>query len=1163
MSKAILITSYYRSGTSALSGTLNLAGVDIVRTEEQNEHNPRGYFEDPVLARRDLQLFDRIDRNWHDIRLMPEGWSKRPDVGKDTQFIVDKLREDFSESNLWGVKHPHLCRLLPIYEDAVKRISGEAPHIIHIYRDPWVVAHSQLKKNGLARAHALLLWASYVLDGEQYARHLNRVILDYETLVKDTPKALRRIGETLGIEFPRRSPQDLAEINRFLTPSLRRSKPQGRENTPAGLRHLIEEIFEAAISNAQPEVFQHLRTRFSEYCQLIDELAQTSLAVTSLFNPRNHVAATPGATEADDSEYEGSKLRPAEHTDPAEKARLIAELDALEDTPSLGVVIAVPRGRVEAAFDTAKSIENQWWSQPEQVHYLCADPDGPNEPNWHQVGSEQGELTKAVAEHVNSLATDYATIINAGDRIEPDALARMTLFVARENNPALIYTDEIVSNYKDPWIRHKPNFDIERLRSLNYLGDWLWMNTYWLREKTPLSGDVPGAEDFDLALRMWEHDLDVARLPEALYARAPDAHRDPIDVDTLRANTQQVLESHIARCKFESSIDLIGSEMPGLYQIRHRPLPDKYVSLVLLCNDADASNISDLAPERLKQVTDALGLDHVVIAATRELTDTALLDAIDALSTHNPIPDRLHVVTEDSEAVMLKTIAGCVGNDAVIMLALDANADDAAWLGHLQGKLYGQKQRVGAVGAAAHYTADDGSQRLIGPLLLGGNEGVSVIGANRDASDPGPGAWLLNPQTVDGVAPPCLAIRGNILKSINIDEALTGTALWLDVSQKIYLQGYTVVWDPTVHVTYPRPPEYLKQADMQTVDSSRRLRKRWGCKSRNHHPRLALLGDNLSPVDQDGLVAPTPRPRVHALLSGPIENAEYAVEWLREVRNDRHMSATWAQEPLPITETLRLAPDAWMRINPDAPVNRPDAPPWQALYTRPSEVDAQTLKSIGEDARRILATSPVLAQSLQKRSYNRIKPTVITPRLPARLWKDFEPHAGRHSVSILWIDEGDRPDWISALLEIQGVAWHVVESAETSYDGPIATYRRPVDESGWFRLFREVNPHAVIRPANKATWMDCLPLLRGAAARAALFADPRLDWPDDLPVTRVDAKFDAWRRTIERIKNDIEALTDQGLKTQAAMEHIGWIEDQLILDMLLDEPEDSAVVNAL
>lgn len=1150
MSKAILITSYYRSGTSALSGTLNLAGVDITNTDEQNEHNPRGYFENPVLAKRDLELFERLNRRWHDIRLMPEGWWDRPDVGKDAQFLVNELQGKFSDSPLWGVKHPHLCRLLPLYADAARRVSGEAPGVIHIYRDPWVVAHSQFKKNALSRAHALLLWASYVLDGERYARNLARVTLDYETLVKDTPSALRRIGDTLGIHFPKRSPQDLAEINRFLTPTLRRSKPQGRENTPSDLRWLVEGIFEAAVSDARPQVFDAFRARFRAYGQLIDELAQSSLAVTSLFDP-THSRAAPGPTEPVNNEIEGSRLRPAEHTDSAEKKRLVAELAALDNPPSLGVVVAVPEGRVEAAFDTAKSIDEQWWSQPAEVRYLCADPSTPDREHWQEVGQAPGKLTEAVADCLNRMETDYAAVIDAGDLIEPDAVARMTLYAEQQKRPALIYTDEIVKNYKSPWIRHKPAFDIQRLRSLHYLGGWLWVNTRWLREQTPLCGELAGAEDYDLALRTWEAGGTILRLPEALYARVPDSRRDAVHVDTVRANSQQALESHIERCKFQSSVNILGSEIPGLYHIRHQPLPDKFISLVLLCNEADASHVADLAPERLQQLTEALALDHVVVAAARQRTHHALLNAMDILAEHNPMPGRVHTVIQDTEAAMLKGVADAVGQDAVIMLSIDADTDDAGWLGHLQGKLFGQNQRVGAVGAAAQYTADDGAQRLLGPLLLGGNEGVSVIAAARDANDTGPGGWLLNSQSVDGLAPPCLVVRGDLLKAVDIDEHMAGAALWLDLSQKIRQQGYDIVWDPTVRVTYPHVPYYLTQSDMSDVEASRRLRARWGCASRHHHPGLALQGENLSPLAHGGMVAPTPRPRIHALLSGNVEGAEYAVEWLREVRNTRSMSATWAPEPLSITETLRLAPDVWLRVNPDAPVNTPDAPSWQALFTKPTEADAQTLKAIGKGACRILTTSPVLAQALKKRSYNRIVPKVVTPRLPGRVWKAFKSQVGRQRVRILWIDEGERPDWITDLLAIQGVDWHVVETGATAYDGPIATYTRPNDENGWFSLFSEVSPNAVIRPAHRATWMDCQPLLRGAAAGAALFADPRLDWPDALPVTGIDAKFDGWRRTVERIKSDMEALAEQGRQAREAVERIGWIEDQDIIGMLM------------
>lgn len=1157
MSKALLIASYYRSGTSALSGTLNLAGVDIVNSDEHNEHNPRGYFENPVLIKRDLEVLRRLGREWHDVRPMPDQWWQRPDVGADTQFLVGELKSHHADSVLWAVKHPHLCRLLPIYEDAARRVSGHAPGVVQIYRDPWVVAHSQFKKNGLSRAHALLLWLSHVLDAERYSRELDRVTLDYELLVKDSSQALRRISTRLDIEFPNRSAQDLRNISQFLTPSLRRSTDRGRDSTPRMLRDLVEDVWNAALEDAGAERFDQLRARFDEQCALLDDLAASQLPVTAALGGPSVASQSAGEQDDGKTHAEGSPLRPSERTDVAEKQRLESAFADLDAVPTIGVVVAVPPGRIEAAFRTEASIAEQWHA-PNVVRYVTSDPDAPQRQDWHAVDTVRQTLTAALGVHMAELPCDYVAIIDAGDRIEPDACLRMCLFAEKEGRPTLLYTDEIVANARDPWIRYKSDFDIERLRGLHYIGSWLWCRRDFLVDHGTLEATLAGAEDLDLALRVHDAGGTISHLPEAQYARAPDSLRDPVDTDTLRAHVRAALDAHLHRHGRDGLVHWHDGTVPGSVVPRYRAASDRALSMILLCNSDDARHADDLEPERLAGVIQALSIEHLICAGTSAGMAPEIAAAMQRLRADNPAPDTLHVIEADSEGAVLREVASVVGDEVVVFLELDAHTSDPTWLAHLQGRLEDPSDRVGMIGARAEYPDPDVDSRMAGPLLLGGDDGVGVVGLGRTAGDPGPGGWLLGPQSVDGVAPPCVALRGELLRSAKIDAHLDGALLWLDLSMQIWDEGFSVVWDPSVSVQCPRVPSYATQGGHDFAAGCERLRGRWGCASRHHHPMLALKGDILSQVNP-GLAPPAPGGVPYALLSGAIEGAELAVEWLRAGRMSGELIAGWAPEPIPITELRRLAPQAWLRVNPDCLVSEPDAPAWRALYSRVPK-DGTPLKEMGTQAEQVYATSPVLADVLRKRSYNRMKPEFVLPRLSSRLWSEIADleRVGRNRPRVLWVDEGDAPDWITDLLSIGGIDWFVVEGGDRRYDGPIATRPLPTDEMGWRDLFLEATPNLVIRPTREATWMDCQLLLRGAASGAALVADARLHCPAELPVMSLGSRFDDWRQALNRLTSDTEALMAAGRNTRNALEQIGWVEDSSPQSFLLDTALASA-----
>ena len=166
---------------------------NFINEANPNEHNPLGFYEIPELIELDVELFNRLGVDWTDVRGLPDGWAERADLAQLLARLDDSLRRRFTqEDRLWGLKHPHLCRTLPLYERAAKQ-AGHTPHVVHIFRDPWTAAASQSRKNGLSRAHALLLWMSYATDAERQARHLPRSWLTYHDLLAQPAAQLRRI----------------------------------------------------------------------------------------------------------------------------------------------------------------------------------------------------------------------------------------------------------------------------------------------------------------------------------------------------------------------------------------------------------------------------------------------------------------------------------------------------------------------------------------------------------------------------------------------------------------------------------------------------------------------------------------------------------------------------------------------------------------------------------------------------------------------------------------------------------------------------------------------------------------------------------------------------------------------------------------------------------
>ena len=338
MSDAIFIVGYYRSGTSALAGALARLGVKFYNEADPNEHNPLGFYEIPELIVFDVELFDRFGVEWTDVRGLPPGWSERADIATHAAKLDEILRRRFTAANpIWGLKHPHLCRTLPLYE-RIARQEGHNPHAVHIFRDPWTAAASQQRKNGLTRAHALLLWMSYITDAERNARHLPRSWLTYHDLLARPLDQLARIEQDLRLPLAAQLPDGMAEAAGYLSTQLNRSEPLPHADLARPLRDLVTRAWEAILArNFLPAVWEGFAEEPADMVGFLNEMGASRARVIPAFgDPARAGIARPA---------QPAGLRPPERADDGARQRLTLMRDQLGHTPSVGIAVIAPPGR--------------------------------------------------------------------------------------------------------------------------------------------------------------------------------------------------------------------------------------------------------------------------------------------------------------------------------------------------------------------------------------------------------------------------------------------------------------------------------------------------------------------------------------------------------------------------------------------------------------------------------------------------------------------------------------------------------------------------------------------------------------------------------------------------------------------------------------------------
>ena len=199
---AILVLGMHRSGTSMLTRALHAHGCALSRELlGANSSNPSGHWESRVAIDIDDQLLDGLGRSWDDLRDLPDGWLSSDDALAAKQKIKILVNEDFRNEALWAIKEPRMCRLAPLWIDAIREMGFEVKVVIAI-RPAAEVALSLLRRDGIATSDGLLLWMHHLLEAERATRAIPRVVVSHGEIIGNWRAAMRRIASTLQLQWP-------------------------------------------------------------------------------------------------------------------------------------------------------------------------------------------------------------------------------------------------------------------------------------------------------------------------------------------------------------------------------------------------------------------------------------------------------------------------------------------------------------------------------------------------------------------------------------------------------------------------------------------------------------------------------------------------------------------------------------------------------------------------------------------------------------------------------------------------------------------------------------------------------------------------------------------------------------------------------------------------
>jgi hypothetical protein len=249
--RPLIVLGMHRSGTSALTGLLNLLGLYVgdLLLPPSPETNPKGFWEHAGIVDMHNRLLAELGSSWHDERNLPDDWWSQPVAEPFRRELAEILRRDFAPGSAWIVKDPRLCRLLPLWRPLFETEWGQ-PDAVVILRDPAEVARSLGDRDGISSERAHLLWLQHVFDAERWSRDYPRTVVTFDALLKDWRKIVNHMNSVLHLGLPLDDPLIQQRARDFLAPELRHYSASRRSD--GRVARIAESVYQACMKMTTP-----------------------------------------------------------------------------------------------------------------------------------------------------------------------------------------------------------------------------------------------------------------------------------------------------------------------------------------------------------------------------------------------------------------------------------------------------------------------------------------------------------------------------------------------------------------------------------------------------------------------------------------------------------------------------------------------------------------------------------------------------------------------------------------------------------------------------------------------------------------------------------------------------------------------------------------------
>jgi hypothetical protein len=249
--KIVIVLGMHRSGTSLITSSLRVFGVEL-----GNEFlaaapdNPKGFWEDAEINKLNIDMLREIGSDWQRLS---------PITPKDLELLeqsgyllraLELLKTKMGDSQLFGFKDPRVAKLLPLWRQVFEHMEVDVEYIICV-RNPLSIVKSLFNRSGIDRTQSYYLWLGHMVESLRNTKSNQRVLVDYDLLVKAPLVQIERLSSKLSVT-PIKS-----ELDHFLGVQM-----------DSSLRNSSYEIQDMRLDNACPAICIEV---YSELLQVASE----------------------------------------------------------------------------------------------------------------------------------------------------------------------------------------------------------------------------------------------------------------------------------------------------------------------------------------------------------------------------------------------------------------------------------------------------------------------------------------------------------------------------------------------------------------------------------------------------------------------------------------------------------------------------------------------------------------------------------------------------------------------------------------------------------------------------------------------------------------------------------------------------------------------------